>query len=61
MNDLDLALDHETALARERAKPLPRRRLGPGEMTMLIALRLYVAAAVPVIGYGFLEALSRGH
>jgi hypothetical protein len=61
MNDLDLALAHEATLAQERAKPLQRRRLRPGEMAMLIALRLYVAAAVPVIGYGFLEALSRSH
>jgi hypothetical protein len=37
--------------------PLPRRRLSPAILTLLILLRVYVVAAIPVVCYAFLHAL----
>lgn len=37
--------------------PLPRRSLGRGTLGLLIALRLYVLVAVPIVGYAFVHAL----
>lgn len=37
--------------------PLPRRRLGRTTTILLIALRIYVFIAVPIVGYAFVRAL----
>jgi hypothetical protein len=37
--------------------PLPRRRLGRVATIMLIALRVYIFIAVPIVGYAFVHAL----
>ncbi|MGH7038712.1 MAG: hypothetical protein ACREE4_07150 [Stellaceae bacterium] len=38
-------------------RPLPRRSLGRGALGLLIALRLYVLIAIPIVGYAFVHAL----
>lgn len=38
-------------------RPLPRRSLGRGALALLIALRLYVIIAIPIVGYAFAHAL----
>ena len=37
--------------------PLPRRALGRGTLVLLIALRIYVMIAIPIVGYAFVHAL----
>ena len=37
--------------------PLPRRNLGRGTVMLLIALRVYIFIAVPVVAYAFVHAL----
>ena len=37
--------------------PLPRRVLGRGTVALLIALRVYVLVAVPIVAYAFIQAL----
>jgi len=39
-------------------QPMPRRRLGRGATALLIALRVYVITAIPIVGYAFLQALA---
>jgi hypothetical protein len=36
---------------------LPRRKLGRGTVVLLIALRVYVLIAIPIVGYAFIHAL----
>ena len=36
---------------------LPRRALGRGTLALLVALRLYVMLAIPVVVYAFVHAL----
>ncbi len=38
-------------------RPLPRRKLGRGAVGLLIALRVYVLVAIPIVGYAFVHAL----
>lgn len=38
-------------------RPLPRRSLGRGTLGLLIALRVYVLVAIPIVGYAFIHAL----
>lgn len=38
-------------------RPLPRRVLGRGALFLLIALRLYVLVAIPLVAYAFVRAL----
>ena len=38
-------------------RPLPRRKLGQGVLTLLILLRVYVVIAIPIVGYAFVHAL----
>ena len=38
-------------------RPLPRRNLGRGVLTLLILLRVYVVIAIPVVAYAFVHAL----
>ena len=37
--------------------PLPRRRLGRTTTALLIALRVYIFIAVPIVCYAFVHAL----
>jgi len=39
-------------------RPLPRRVLGRGTLFLLIALRLYVLVAIPMVAYAFIRAVS---
>jgi hypothetical protein len=41
--------------------PLPRRKLGPAILTVLILLRVYVVLAIPVVAYAFIRALLAAH
>ena len=41
--------------------PLPRRKLGPMILTLLILLRIYVIGAVPIVAYAFIRALLAPH
>jgi hypothetical protein len=41
--------------------PLPRRALGPFVLTLLILLRIYVIAAIPVVAYAFIRAMLAAH
>jgi len=36
---------------------LPRRKLGLGVVALLIALRVYVVIAIPLVGYAFVHSL----
>ncbi len=47
-----------TQLASAKQTKLPRRKLGPGIMALLILLRLYVLLAIPVVVYAFIHALG---
>jgi len=50
------ALEHgQLTAATER--PLPRRDLGWGTLTLLLLLRAYVVIAIPIVGYAFVHAL----
>jgi hypothetical protein len=40
--------------------PLPQRKLSPGLVVMLWALRIYVVLAVPLVVYAFVKALQHG-
>jgi hypothetical protein len=37
--------------------PLPRRALGRGTLILLIALRVYIAIAIPIVIYAFVHAI----
>jgi hypothetical protein len=37
--------------------PVPRRDLGRGTVILLIALRVYIFLAVPIVAYAFVHAL----
>jgi hypothetical protein len=41
-------------------RPLPRRKLGRPTLWLLIGLRVYVIAALPIVAYAFLRALRAG-
>jgi len=43
--------------AADAAAPLPRRRLGRFAVTLLVALRIYVILAIPIVAYAFIHAL----
>ncbi len=44
-------------LAAIAEKPLPRRRLDRFTLGLLIALRIYVIVAIPIVAYAFVHAL----
>lgn len=44
-------------LAAVSERPLPRRTFGRGVLGLLIALRIYVIVAIPIVGYAFVHAL----
>jgi hypothetical protein len=58
VNDSDLirVLDKGQLTTNTQTK-LPRRKLGRGELSLLIALRIYVLVAIPIVGYAFVHAL----
>ena len=39
------------------SQPLPRRQFTRGVLTLLIALRVYVLIAIPIVIYAFVHAL----
>jgi hypothetical protein len=41
--------------------PLPRAKLSRTTLGLLIALRIYVILAVPLVGYAFIRALGASH
>ena len=43
------------------ARPLQRRTLGRGVLGLLIALRVYVIVAIPIVGYAFVHAIMAPH
>ncbi len=44
-------------LVASTAQPLPRRVLGRGVLALLVALRVYVLIAIPIVIYAFVRAL----
>jgi hypothetical protein len=50
------ALDPDQFVAATK-RPLPRRVLGRGALALLVALRVYVAIAIPIVIYAFVHAL----
>jgi hypothetical protein len=38
--------------------PLPRKKLGRATVVLLVALRIYIFVAVPIVAYAFIRALS---
>ncbi|HET6183681.1 MAG TPA: hypothetical protein VFA03_08805 [Acetobacteraceae bacterium] len=38
--------------------PLPRRKLGRFAVFLLVALRIYVLIAIPIVAYAFARALT---
>jgi len=44
-------------LSEATERRVPRRTLGRGTVVLLIALRVYVAVAIPIVGYAFVHAL----
>ena len=43
------------------SRPLPRRVLSRGILTLLVALRVYVVIAIPIVIYAFARALLAPH
>jgi hypothetical protein len=54
--NLDEALE-PSQLTSATGIPLPRRRLSRTTTVLLIALRVYIFIAVPIVGYAFVRAL----
>ena len=57
----DGAPDASESWSHRLREPLPRRQLGPGILTLLWILRIYVMIAVPLVVYAFVNALRQGH
>jgi len=38
-------------------RPYPRRKLTPGVLALLIALRVFIIIAIPIVIYAFVRAL----
>jgi hypothetical protein len=55
------ALDESEAWSHRLGEPLPRRKLGPGILTLLWILRVYVLIAVPRVIYAFFNAIQHRH
>jgi len=56
----ELAVLERNQLAVEKLRPLPRAKVTRGVTLMLLALRIYVLIAVPVVIYAFAHALLAG-
>lgn len=60
MNDAEpIAALEPGQITSATARPLPRLRLGRGTLTLLVLLRIYVTAAIPVVIYAFIKALGQ--
>jgi hypothetical protein len=55
--DLVSALEPNQVVAATK-RPYPRRVLGRGVLALLVALRVYVMIAIPIVAYAFIHALS---
>lgn len=51
------ALDPEQLVSSTK-RPYPRRALGRWTLALLLALRVYVLIAIPVVAWAFIQALS---
>ncbi len=56
----DLSALEPGQLSKATRRPLPRRKLGRGASWLLMAMRVYVLIAVPVVVYAFVKALIAG-
>jgi hypothetical protein len=56
----DLAALEPSQLTSARRAPFPRRKLTRGVLALLVALRIYVLLAIPLVAYAFLHALMAG-
>jgi hypothetical protein len=56
----EIAALERDQLAVEKQRPLPRAKVTRGVKLMLLALRIYVLIAVPVVIYAFVHALLAG-
>lgn len=54
------ALDPRQLVA-ATGRPLPRRVLGRGILMLLVALRVYVVIAIPIVIYAFVRASLAAH
>jgi hypothetical protein len=54
--DLVGALEPNQVVAATK-RPYPRRVLGRGVLALLVALRVYVVIAIPIVAYAFIHAL----
>ncbi|MGH7119093.1 MAG: hypothetical protein ACREFP_08920 [Acetobacteraceae bacterium] len=56
------ALDslERSQLTQYAERPLPRQRVRRGTLVLLVALRIYVLIAIPVVAYAFFRAVL-GH
>jgi hypothetical protein len=50
------ALEPEQLVA-ATTRPLPRRRLSPRVLALLIVLRVFIVIAIPIVIYAFVHAL----
>ena len=46
-----------TQLTAATEHAFPRRKLSPGTLALLVALRIYVVIAIPLVGYAFVHSL----
>jgi hypothetical protein len=56
----DLAALEPGQFSADRRTPLPRRKLSGGVLALLVALRIYVLLAIPLVAYAFVRALMAG-
>jgi hypothetical protein len=56
----DLSTLEPGQLCHDTRKPLPRMKLGRVSKGLLIAMRIYVLIAVPIVVYAFVKALLAG-
>jgi len=56
----DLSALEPSQLCHATSQPLPRMKLGRVSRVLLIAMRIYVLIAVPVVIYAFVKALLAG-
>jgi hypothetical protein len=57
-HDPDLVSALEPAQLAATKRPYPRRVLSRGVLALLLALRVYVLIAIPIVAYAFIHALS---
>ena len=57
MEPANLAALEPNQISSATRAPLPPRALGPGVRALLIAMRIYVLIAIPLVAYAFVHAL----